>query len=287
MRTRRMPVAAALAGIAVLAVAPSAAQGAGAATLGRSVAVAQQVSIDAISHQAWNDLLARYVDESGMVNYRAWKASADDVRRLDQYLATISSANPAIEASREAKLAFWINAYNAVTIRGILREYPTSSIRNHTAKVFGYNIWEDLLLHVGDRTYSLSQIEHDVLRRSGDPRIHFGIVCASRSCPRLLNTAYTASDVDRQLDANGRHFFAQPGNFRYDARSGSIRVSMIFSWFGKDFGATPGAQMKRIAPYLTDAKARQLAESGTARISFLEYDWGLNEQAAPRTASGR
>ena len=103
----------------------------------------------------------------------------------------------------------------------------------------------------------------------------------------VLNVAYAAETVDRLLDSNERHFFAQPGNFQYDAQAGAIRISKIFYWFGEDFGTTPSAQMKRIAPYLADARARKLAKSGAARISFLQYDWGLNEQATPRTASGR
>jgi hypothetical protein len=287
MKSTAALIVATACGALFLVAMPRSTFGGAAATLGRAVPATEQVSIDAISHAPWNDLLGRYVDDSGSVNYRDWKASAADVKRLDQYLGTLSSANPTRGASRSAKLAFWINAYNAVTIKGILREYPTSSIRNHTAKVFGYNIWEDLLLNVGGRTYSLSQIEHDVLRKTGDPRIHFGIVCASRSCPRLRNTAYTAANLDQQLDDNARHFFAQPANFQVDVRARSIRVSKILDWFGEDFGATAAAQMKRIAPYLSDPSAREFAASGAASVSFLDYDWSLNEQATGRTARGR
>jgi hypothetical protein len=106
-----------------------------------------------------------------------------------------------------------INAYNAVTVRGILREYPTSSIQNHAAKWLGYNIRKDLLLLVGGQPYSLDQIEHEILRKLDEPRIHFAIVCASRSWPRLGNRAYTAADLENQLDFNTQAFFADPGNF--------------------------------------------------------------------------
>ena len=256
-------------------------------TLGRAVAANQQISMDEISHAPWSELLARYVDKAGLVNYRAWKASADDVKRLDQYLNSLSRASTRARASRQDQLAFWINAYNAVTIKGILREYPTTSIRNHTARVFGYNIWYDLLLNVGGSAYSLTQIEHEILRKMGDPRIHFAIVCASRGCPRLLDEAYTAQQLNDQLNRNARDFFASKSNFQYDARARTIKGSYILDLYAEDFGANSAEQMRWIAPYLPDAAAQKLAAGGNARVSYLEYDWSLNDQATKRTARGR
>ncbi|WP_404309473.1 DUF547 domain-containing protein [Neorhodopirellula lusitana] len=177
-------------------------------TVGTSVPANQQVSMDRIAPRTWDALLKRYVDENGNVNYAGWKQSAADVQSLETFLTYLSTANPNAQASQAAKLAFWINAYNALTVHGILREYPTTSIRNHTARVFGYNIWDDLLLTVGGKSYSLNQMEHEVLRKMGEPRIHFAIVCASRSCPRLLAEAYTAEKLDAQLTANSKVFFA-------------------------------------------------------------------------------
>ena len=173
-------------------------------TLGRAVPANQFVSMDQIDHGIWDGLLKRYVDNHRNVAYARWKQSAQDTQALDSYLGILSAANPRGQASKEAKLAFWINAYNAVTVRGILREYPTTSIRNHTAKLYGYNIWDDLLLSVGGSSYSLNQMEHEVLRKMGEPRIHFAIVCASRSCPRLLNEAYAADTLDAQLTTNSK-----------------------------------------------------------------------------------
>lgn len=254
-------------------------------TLGGTVAANEQVSMDQISHAPWTKLLARYVDKAGSVNYTAWKASPADVKRLDEYLNFLSRASIGARARREAQFAFWINAYNAVTIKGILREYPTTSIRNHTPRLFGYHIWHDLLLQVGGRTYSLSQIEHDELRKMGDPRIHFAIVCASRGCPRLLDEAYTATELNDQLNRNARDFFAQKSRFQYDSPARSIKVSYILDLFARDFGATLAERMKRIAPYLPDAASRELAAGGSARVSYLDYDWSLNDQATEQ--SGR
>ena len=215
---------------------------------------------------------------AGFVNYRAWKDSTPDVQKLDQYLAHLSTGNTSLKAKRANQFAFWINAYNAVTVKGILREYPTTSIRNHTARFVGYNIWHDLLLPVGGQPYSLDQIEHKVLRPMGDPRIHFAIVCASIGCPPLLNEAYTGEKLDDQLDENAKQFFADPEKFAATSR-GELKLSQILKWFPEDFGDSQTTRLKMIAPYLPTQAARSLALSGKARVSYLEYDWGLNDQA--------
>ncbi len=248
--------------------------------VGANVPANQRLSIDQIDHATWNALLAKYVDANGMVDYATWKATAADQQALDAYLAHLSQASLSKPASREGQLAYWINAYNAVTARGILREYPTTSIRNHTAKLFGYNIWKDLQLAVDGKQFSLEQIEHEILRKMGEPRIHFAIVCASIGCPRLLNEAYVADRLDKQLTVNTQSFFADPTKFQYDAAKGTIAVSPILSWFAEDFGANQAEQIRRVATYLPDAAARQLAESGKARVSYLDYDWGINDKRA-------
>lgn len=238
----------------------------------------RSVPLDAIGHSAWDQLLRKYVDRDGMVNYSAWKASEGDRATLKSYLASLGAGVPAVTNSREGSIAFWINAYNALTVHGILDVYPTSSIRNYTAKVVGYNIWDDLLLPVGDRKYSLNQIEHEILRKSGEPRIHFAIVCASIGCPRLLNEAYTAERLEEQLAANTRDFFARRKNFQVDRPHRRIEVSAILDWFGNDFGSTPQKALARLATYMPDEATRQLVSSEDYSVSFIEYDWGLNRQ---------
>lgn len=254
-------------------------------TLGKQFPSGKRVSFDGVSHTAWDKLLHRYVDQRGMVDYTGWKASSADRQGLQTYLQSLSQADPVKPASREAKLAFWINAYNAVTVEGILQEYPTTSIRNHTAKVIGYNIWDDLLLVVGDGSYSLNQMEHEILRKMGEPRIHFAIVCASVGCPPLRNEAYSADRIDEQLTDNAKDFFADPAKFHADPSAREISVSPILKWFADDFGADQAAQMHTIAAYLPDKASQQLARSGQASVRYLDYDWGLNDQAKhPSTA---
>lgn len=252
--------------------------------IGKQVPAAQQVSMDQVDHGTFDALLKRYVDAQGDVNYAGWKQSAQDTQALDGYLAALSAASPGTQASRSAQLAFWINAYNAVTIRGILREYPTTSIRNHTAKLLGYNIWDDLKLHVGGAEYSLNQMEHEILRKMGEPRIHFAIVCASRSCPRLLNEAYTADKLEQQLMLNTKVFFANEGNFQYDPQRRTFQLSSILKWFGEDFGSTQAEQLRTIAPYLPNRAAYDAAVANSVSVSYLDYDWGLNDQNANRAA---
>ena len=247
--------------------------------LGRSWPTIDLVSIDQIDHWDWDRLLKRHVDETGNVGYAAWKEAPADMQALDQYLIRLSRANPTLDASREARLAFWINAYNALTIRGILREYPTASIQNHVARMWGFNIWRDLLLHVGERNYSLGQIEHELLRPLREPRIHFAIVCGSKGCPRLLNRAYQSSGLEQQLQENSRNFFADPHKLGYDASTGKLRLSPILKWYAEDFGESQAEMLDTIIPYLPERVSGRLPDKRTLRADYLDYDWSLNDQA--------
>ena len=249
------------------------------APLGKQWPATQQVSLEQIDHAPFDNLLKKYVDEDGYVDYRSWQASASDRVALQSYLASLSRGSLQAPASTDAKLAFWINAYNAVTLEGILQEYPTTSIRNHTAKAVGYNIWKDLPLIVGGKSYSLDAIEHQVLRKLGEPRIHFAIVCASVGCPRLRNEAYGASRINEQLAGNARDFFSRTQNLQVRGRT--LQMSVILDWFGGDFGRTQSERLATIHPYLPPA-AQQLVSRGSVTVKYLDYDWSLNDQARRR-----
>lgn len=244
--------------------------------VGKQRAIA--LSMDEIDHSAWDDLLKKYVNDDGLVDYLRWKSTIADVRALDAYLGHLSSARRQSTASREAKLAFWINAYNAVTVRGILREFPTTSIRNHTAKLWGYNIWKDLKLYVGGQPVSLEAMEHEILRKMSEPRIHFAIVCASIGCPRLLNQAYQAGELDDQLERNAKDFFSRRQNFRYDVGRKRFYLSSILDWFADDFGDSQRDLLRRIAGWLPTEQAAEAARRGAVSVSHLDYDWDLNKQ---------
>ena len=245
---------------------------------GHTSGAAGAVPLDRVDHSAWDRLLRKYVDRDGMVDYAAWKASQTDRGTLERYLATLGEADTNARTTKQGKLAYWINAYNALTVHGILEVYPTDSIRNHTAKIVGYNIWDDHLLAVGGNEYSLNHVEHKILRKLGEPRIHFAIVCASIGCPRLLDRAYTAESLESQLAENTRDFFARRRNFQADLADRQIRVSSILDWFGKDFGATPRKGLAGLAKYMPDEATRKLVAGETFSVSYLDYDWSLNKQ---------
>jgi len=245
---------------------------------------ASLLPFDKVDHSVWDHLLKKYVDNNGLVNYTAWKASKDDTRALKEYLATLGRGNPEAATTKEGRLAFWINAYNALTVYGILDVYPTSSIRNHTAKLIGYNIWRDLKLPVAGQNHSLEDIEHKILRKLGEPRIHFAIVCASIGCPRLLNAAYTGDRLEAQLTHNTRDFFSRPEHFRVDVAKRAVYVSPILDWFGDDFAPTPQERLQKLADYLpANDSVRRLIEQGDLSVSYLDYDWNLNDQRQETT----
>ncbi len=238
-----------------------------------------RVALAAIDHAGWNSLLRTYVTADGLVDYAAWQKSPHDLQALRDYLVELSRADLLSPAPRAAQIAFWMNAYNALTIFGILREYPARSLAHHARAGAGYNLWRDLVLRVGRGEYSLGQIEHDRLRPLHDARIHFGIVCGSRGCPRLRNEAYTPGALNGQLNADGRRFLAQPANFNHDRQAGTLRFSPILQWYANDFGKTDAERLQAIAPFLPVDAVEQLRRTPEMPIHFGEYDWQLNDAA--------
>ena len=208
---------------------------------------------------AWDTLLQRYVTPTGKVNYAGLKA---DKAALEAYCKTLSD-NPAQDSwSREEKMAYWINAYNAFTIKLIVDNYPTKSILNFD----GGKTWDVKRIKLGDKKYSLNQIENDILRpQFKDARIHFAINCAAKSCPPLHNRAYTADNLEATLEARTKAFV---NDVKHNTLTASkAQVSKIFDWYGADFG-----DLKK---YLNKYADTQLKSNAT--VTFNEYNWDLNE----------
>jgi len=235
----------------------------------------QESSSTAVDHSVFDRLLRSYVDDSGFVNYGAWKSR--DEETLRNYLKSLYKV-PADLLGRSEALAFWINAYNALTIQGILEFYPIQSIRDKVNRILGFNIWDDYPMTVNGKAYSLNDIEHKILRKMGEPRIHFAIVCASVGCPKLHSQAYTGRNLDAQLEAQAIHFFAQQRNFRIDRARKTVYLSSILDWFGEDFGGTDRAKLDFVSKYLSEAKDRDFLRSKGLKVKYLDYDWSLNEQ---------
>ncbi|MBX3413734.1 MAG: DUF547 domain-containing protein [Pirellulales bacterium] len=271
--------------------------------VGKNIPAAERVPVTQLDHSEWDALVKKYVDGRGFVDYSGWKASAADRQALLDYLGELSRADvplpdPPIplnqlppkrdEKLHAAILAYWINAYNALTIEGILREYPTDSIRNFTAEYWGYNIWQDLLLPVGETRVSLDEIEHARLRPLGDFRIHFAIVCASRGCPPLRNEAYTPERIEDQLSAQARRFLNDVRNFRYVVESENkkyIHWSPLLAWYSDDFGPDRATQMHRLSKWIDDEETRRITVNPDTFVQRNEYDWGLNDQATAEPAA--
>ncbi len=210
-------------------------------------------------HQPFDSLLQIHVSDVGQVNYKGLKA---DKAALDAYCQTLS-ANPVQESwTKEEKMAYWINAYNAFTLKLIVDNYPTKSILNFD----GGKTWDVRRIKIGDKKYSLNNIENDILRpQFKDPRIHFAVNCAAKSCPPLWNHAYTAENLEVALIARTRDFV---NDKKYNTLTSSrAQVSKIFEWYSADFG-----DLKK---FLNQYSETQL--KSTATVVFNEYNWDLNE----------
>ncbi len=227
-------------------------------------------------HRAWGALLARHVRD-GTVDYAAWKR--EGTASLDAYLASLAAVSPACFAafSEPQQIAFLIDAYNAATVRLVLGEYPIASIRK-IGLLPGAAFRRSFITlpAVAPGEVSLDDIEHGTLRkRYREPRIHFALVCAARSCPPLRAEAFRAEVLDAQLDDQGRAFLRDPRKNRYDAPERTLRLSEIFDWFSEDFDAAAGSAGAFVAPFLEEPAATA-ARSPETRIEFLPYDWSLN-----------
>lgn len=213
-------------------------------------------------HQLWNELLQKHVSDDGNVNYQSFKT--DHKKLLDYiYVLDLSYSHKSFESlSKEEKLAYWINAYNALTVDLIIRNYPVKSIKDIN------NPWKQRLWEFGKNNYNLDEIEHEILRNMNEPRIHFAIVCASYSCPKLQNEAFTAEKLDTQLTKATKEFLADTN--RNEISENSIKISKIFDWFSKDF--TKNGSLIDFLNLYTEVNI-----SPNAKKRYKDYNWALND----------
>lgn len=228
------------------------------------------------AHAAWTRLLGNFVKD-GWVDYAGLRGSRAE---LDAYLAALENVRPPeYEAwARPERLAFWINAYNAYTVRLILDHYPVESIKRIGGLFRGpFSKTFIPLKGLRGKDLSLDDVEHRILRKEFDePRIHFAIVCASKSCPALGPEAYGAADLDRQLDEAARAFLADPKKNRIDRAKRALEISSIFKWFREDFEKAAGTLPAFLARFTDVETAKALREGEEWKIGFLDYDWSLN-----------
>ncbi len=220
------------------------------------------------SHAAWDAIVKAYVKE-GTVDYTAIRKERG---KLDLYLVGLQAVDSATYAgwSEKAQLAFWINAYNAYTVKLIVDLGPVKSIKDLGGTFSSvFNKAFIPLDKLFGKAASLNNIEHDTLRaKFNEPRIHFALVCASKSCPALRNEAYRADILDQQLDDQARTFLKDASKNRYDAATKTLHLSSIFKWFKGDFERAKGSVREFVDQYL-DVPA-------DVTIEHLGYDWSLN-----------
>lgn len=237
----------------------------------------------AFDHSDFDGLLRRHVVR-GDVDYDAF-AAAPGFRR---YLDALAGAELG-GLGREEQLALWINAYNAYTIRLINVKGERESIRNIN-KTLGLltlkGPWQEPLARVAGTPWTLDQIEHEIVRpRFREPRIHFALVCAARSCPWLRSEAYVGARLEAQLEEETRRFLTErPEANRVDLATRTLHLSPIFVWFKEDFGDSDAAVGRFVARYLPPGPARELARGGALRLVTTPYDWSLNAQRPPAAA---
>ncbi len=274
--------------------------------------VPDEVKDRQFSQVGYANTLDKYVDDEGMVYYAGMKDNGihlnpyadgekgDHPPRLNDYLWAIASLEPAEyeKWSNRRKIAFLLNAYNAITLKAILDNYPINpAIPN---PLYSQNsirqipkVWKKQYLVIG-RQMSLGHIEHEILRKQFDePRIHTALVCAAMSCPPLRSEPYTGKKLDAQLDEQSEVFLAGDDNFRIDGDNSVVHLSSIFKWFGGDFtgkyapetgfgdhGDDVRAVLNFISNYVNDQDAEYLRR-GDFEIKYIDYDWSLNEREKP------
>jgi hypothetical protein len=204
------------------------------------------------------------------VDYQAFGRSAEFKRLAGQ----VRTAKPS-QLTRDAKLAFWINAYNILTIELITKHYPLDGIKEIGS--FFSPVWDLEVATIEGRSISLGEIEHEILRKMGEPRIHAAIVCASLSCPPLARTPFRPATLDQDLSTAMRTWLSNPEKgIAIDQEKRTIALSKIFDWFEEDFESRGGV-LVAIEPYLPADAASWLRENGrNARIRYFQYDWSLN-----------
>ena len=227
-----------------------------------------------ITHEIWDAELKKYVNDAGWVDYAGWRK---DTAALVEYLNLLETHHPNEKNwSREERLAYWINAYNAYTVKLMLDNWPVGSIKDIKGGIgFVNSVWDQEFITIEGNEYSLNNIEHGIIRpKFEDQRIHMAVNCASVSCPRLRNEAFTPGRLDEQLDDQARGAFK---SFRNDLSDpANPKVSSIFKWYSGDFEWGDSS----LEAFVEEYGDVDLPDG--VKFEYLDYDWGANSQEANR-----
>lgn len=211
--------------------------------------------------------------KAGAVNYKGLKED----KRFAEVVAMLMKTDPNTIAQKN-RLAFWINVYNAFTLKAVVDQYPIKSIMSKTAYALGKSNFQKKLVTINGVQYSLNDVENDIIRPMGDPRIHFAINCAAKSCPPLRAEAFEPARLGEQLDEQSRQFINNAASNSFDFTKKEAMVSKIFDWFQEDFKKFSTGVPEFISRYLPPEQGKQLLAAGkTFKIKHHDYNWDLNE----------
>lgn len=232
-----------------------------------------------VDHEAWSAFLARYVsaDRLGVHRVDYGAVTREDRAALAAYLGRLG-ATPVSTLRRDEQRAFWINLYNGLTVRVILDHYPVASILDIDISpgLFAQGPWGKKLISVEGQPVSLDDIEHRILRPLWrDPRIHYAVNCASRGCPNLRKTAFSADRTEATLERSARDFVNHPRGAR--VAKGELTVSSLYRWFEYDFGGDDAGVLAHLRRYAAPELRRALDTVDS--IDDDQYDWSLNDSA--------
>lgn len=230
-------------------------------------AIAQERETDALAH--WAKVLKTFVNDRGEVDFQGLAKNPTDLKAFVDYVARISPGSaPALFPTKEARLAYHINAYNALAMYNVIDLGIPNSLSGLTkVRFFGFRRFS-----IGGRTMSLYSYENDVIRPLGDERIHFALNCMSIGCPRLPRTAFTANELNEQLDREARRFVAEPRNVQRLPERKAVRVSEILKFYTEDFLR----RSPSLIAYLNRYAPEKIPEDYT--VEFIGYDWTINDQ---------
>ncbi len=246
-------------------------------------------------YEPYEKVLHTYVNDHGMVDYQGLKKNPEDLNIFLQSLKTLDPER--FHTWEEAeRLAFWMNAYNALTLKVIIDHYPIKASlwgslrfpKNSIRQIAG--VWTKITFNVMGKEQTLDDIEHKIIRKQfNEPRIHFALVCAAKGCPILRNAPYVPERLSEQLDDQVKRLIQNPEKFRIEQQENTVYVTSLMKWYGEDFVPTYGektidglsqtesAIMRFFAHYVSEQE-RQFLLRGNYNIAYLDYDWSLNEQ---------
>jgi hypothetical protein len=262
----------------------------------QSISFAQPNTDQLFDYADYAAVLKTFVDENAMVNYSRLKGQP---QQLKAYVSAIGKLERSHyeQWGKKDQIAFWLNAYNGLTLKVIIDNYPIKSSffksriypKNSIRQISG--VWDKITFKVMGRNLTLEHIEHKILRPTfNEPGIHMAMVCAAMGCPPLRNEPYTGDKLDEQLDDQARRFLGHSAKFKIDRRKDRLYLSPIFKWFAADFvkrhaptrnigghNKEASSVLSYIAPYLSEANKKYVL-AGKYKIKYLDYDWSLNEQ---------